>query len=539
MKNSSAAELIRNGHVFLGIELGSTRIKAVLIDDMCRTLAQGSYGWENRFEDGYWTYHQEEIWRGLRSAYTALRYHTEEQYGITIRYVDAIGISGMMHGYLVFDAEGNLLVPFRTWRNNTTEEAANHLTKAFSFNIPERWSVAHLYQALLSGEEHTEHVNFMTTLSGYIHWRLSEKKVLGIDDASGMFPIDPGTRTYHRDMLSIFSALPASKKLRKELVEILPRVQTAGTEAGRLTQEGSSLLDESGNLEAGCILCPPEGDAGTGMVATNSVRKRAGNISVGTSIFSMNVLEHPLKNMYRDIDIVMTPDGHTTAMVHSNNCTSDINAWASLFSEFAAAIGCDLSSDRLYQVLFEQIPNADMDAGGLLNYSFLSGENLTRTQNGRPLFVRTPKSKFTLANFMLTHLYSAFAPIRIGFDILTHDEGIEMDGMVAHGGLFRTPMIAQQALADLLNLPVSVMETASEGGAWGMAVLALYAVRGNGRNLAAFLAEMFTKKKEHILFPRTEGVQGASSFLKRYLETLPVEQAASDVLRLYNAEKEC
>lgn len=539
MKNSSAAELIRNGHVFLGIELGSTRIKAVLIDDMCRTLAQGSYGWENRFEDGYWTYHQEEIWRGLRSAYTALRYHTEEQYGITIRYVDAIGISGMMHGYLVFDAEGNLLVPFRTWRNNTTEEAANHLTKAFSFNIPERWSVAHLYQALLSGEEHTEHVNFMTTLSGYIHWRLSEKKVLGIDDASGMFPIDPGTGTYHRDMLSIFSALPASKKLRKELVEILPRVQTAGTEAGRLTQEGSSLLDESGNLEAGCILCPPEGDAGTGMVATNSVRKRAGNISVGTSIFSMNVLEHPLKNMYRDIDIVMTPDGHTTAMVHSNNCTSDINAWASLFSEFAAAIGCDLSSDRLYQVLFEQIPNADMDAGGLLNYSFLSGENLTRTQNGRPLFVRTPKSKFTLANFMLTHLYSAFAPIRIGFDILTHDEGIEMDGMVAHGGLFRTPMIAQQALADLLNLPVSVMETASEGGAWGMAVLALYAVRGNGRNLAAFLAEMFTKKKEHILFPRTEGVQGASSFLKRYLETLPVEQAASDVLRLYNAEKEC
>ena len=539
MKNSSAAELIRTGHVFLGIELGSTRIKAVLIDDMCRTLAQGSHGWENRFEDGYWTYHQEEIWRGLRSAYTALRYHTEEQYGITIRYVDAIGISGMMHGYLVFDAEGNLLVPFRTWRNNTTEEAANHLTKAFSFNIPERWSVAHLYQALLSGEEHTEHVNFMTTLSGYIHWRLSEKKVLGIDDASGMFPIDPGTRTYHRDMLSIFSALPASKKLRKELVEILPRVQTAGTEAGRLTQEGSSLLDESGNLEAGCILCPPEGDAGTGMVATNSVRKRTGNISVGTSIFSMNVLEHPLKNMYRDIDIVMTPDGHTTAMVHSNNCTSDINAWASLFSEFAAAIGCDLSSDRLYQVLFEQIPNADMDAGGLLNYSFLSGENLTRTQNGRPLFVRTPKSKFTLANFMLTHLYSAFAPIRIGFDILTHDEGIEMDGMVAHGGLFRTPMIAQQALADLLNLPVSVMETASEGGAWGMAVLALYAVRGNGRNLAAFLAEMFTKKKEHILFPRTEGVQGASSFLKRYLETLPVEQAASDVLRLYNAEKEC
>jgi L-ribulokinase (putative) len=540
MKNSSAAELIRNGRLFLGIEFGSTRIKAVLIDDACRTLAQGSHGWENRLEGGYWTYHQEEIWQGLRSAYTALRNNAEEQYGITIRHVDAIGISGMMHGYLVFDVEGNLLVPFRTWRNNTTEAAADHLTKAFSFNIPERWSAAHLYQALLSKEEHAAHVEFMTTLSGYIHWRLSGKKVLGIDDASGMFPIDPVTRTYNREMLSIFSALPASKKLRKELVEILPRVQTAGTKAGRLTREGASLLDESGNLEAGCILCPPEGDAGTGMVATNSVRKRTGNISVGTSIFSMNVLEHPLTNMYRDIDIVMTPDGHTTAMVHSNNCTSDINAWASLFSEFALAIGCDLSSDRLYQVLFEQVSNADMDAGGLMNYSFLSGENLTRTQNGRPLFVRTPKSKFTLANFMLTHLYSAFAPIRIGFDILTHDEGIEMDGMIAHGGLFRTPMIAQQVLADLLNLPISVMETASEGGAWGMAVLALYAVRGDGRDLADFLAEeMFTEKKEHILFPRAEGVQGASSFLERYLETLPVEQVASDVLRLYNAEKEC
>ena len=538
MQHTSTEDAIRTGDVFLGIELGSTRIKAVLIDRACRTLAQGSYAWENRLENGYWTYDQQEIWMGLRSAYTVLRRSVEEQYGRTIQCICALGISGMMHGYLPFDAAGNLLVPFRTWRNNTTAEASEFLTEMFSFNIPERWSIAHLYQAILSGEPHTGSVDFMTTLSGYIHWRLSGEKVLGIDDASGMFPIDSSTQTYHSGMLSIFSALPAAKALGKSLVDILPEVRVAGTNAGRLSMEGAALLDESGQLKAGCMMCPPEGDAGTGMVATNSVRERTGNISVGTSIFSMNVLEHPLKNVYQDIDIVMTPDGHTTAMVHSNNCTSDINAWAFLFGEFAELLGCKISSDDLYRILIEQAAHADPDTGGLVNYSFLSGENLTRTQNGRPLFVRTPHSRFNLANFMLTHLYAAFAPIRIGFDILRHDEGIVLDNMVAHGGLFRTPLIAQQTLADLLDLPITVMETASEGGAWGMAVLAQYAVCGDGRTLAMFLAEdVFPAAREITLLPRSEGTQGAQRFLKRYREALPAEQTASEVLSLYNPEK--
>ena len=538
MQFISAEEALLKGDVFLGIELGSTRIKAVLTDRVCRTLAQGSYAWENRLENGYWTYDQQEIWTGLRSAYTVLRRSVEEQYGHSIRHVSVLGISGMMHGYLPFDAAGNLLVPFRTWRNNTTAEAAAFLTEAFSFNIPERWSVAHLFQALRAGEPHAGSVDFMTTLSGYIHWQLSGEKVLGIDDASGMFPIDSSTKKYHSGMLSAFSALPEAKILGKNLFDILPEVRLAGEEGGRLSREGAALLDESGQLESGCMMCPPEGDAGTGMVATNSVRERTGTISVGTSIFSMNVLEHPLRNVYRDIDVVMTPDGHTTAMVHSNNCTSDINAWAGLFGEFAGLLGCTLSSDHLYRILIEQAAHADLDAGGLVNYSFLSGENLTRTQNGRPLFVRTPHSRFTLANFMLAHLYAAFAPIRIGLDILTDDEGISMDGMIAHGGLFRTPLIAQQALADLLDLPITVMETASEGGAWGMAVLARYAACGDGRALADFLTQdVFVGAKGTTLLPRPAGGDGAQRFLSRYREALPVEQMASDVLRLYNSEK--
>ena len=538
--NREAAAAIRAGDVFLGIELGSTRIKAVLTDAASKTLAQGGYAWENRLAGGYWTYDEAEIWKGLRSAYAELRRNTEEKYGVTIRRVAALGISGMMHGYLVFDAEGKLIVPFRTWRNNTTGEAAERLTRAFSFNIPERWSVAHIDQALLSDEPHVGAIDYMTTLSGYIHWRLSGEKALGIDDASGMFPIDPSGETYHSGMMSIFSALPEARKLCKPLVDLLPRVCAAGEEAGRLTKEGAALLDESGALEAGCMMCPPEGDAGTGMIATNSVRRRTGNISVGTSIFSMNVLERPLKNVYRDIDIVMTPDGSATAMVHSNNCTSDINAWVSIFREFADALGSSLSADQLYRILFEQSAYADDDAGGLVNYSFLSGENLTRTQHGRPLFVRTPNSKFTLANFMRAHLYAAFAPIRIGFDILTHDEGLVIDGMIAHGGLFRTPMIAQQALADLLNLPITVMETASEGGAWGMAVLARFAAHGKGLCLSDFLeSDVFAAKNALTLTPRAAGVRGAQSFLDRYREALPVEQTASDVLRLYKTQKEC
>ena len=527
----TAAEIVRNGEAFLGIELGSTRIKAVLIDAKCNVIAQGSYAWENHFDGMYWSYHQDEIWRGLRSAYADLRQRVEKRCGISIQRVAAMGISGMMHGYLAFDTAGDLLVPFRTWRNNTTGEAAEELTRVFSFNIPERWSVAHLYQALLSGETHVAQVDYMTTLSGYIHWKLSGEKVLGIDDASGMFPIDPATGTYDMGMLKIFSGLSAAAALPKNLADILPRVCTAGQAAGKLTPEGAALLDESGNLMAGCPMCPPEGDAGTGMIATNSIRERTGNISVGTSIFSMNVLERPFQKVYRDVDIVMTPHGKPTAMVHSNNCTSDINAWFGIFSEIATVLGASVPVDTLYQRLFQQVEQADPGGGGLLNYSFLSGENLTRTEKGRPLFVRTPQSAFTLANFVLTQLYAAFAPLRIGFDILTQEEGIRMERMIAHGGLFRTPYIAQQVLANMLDVSVTVMKTAAEGGAWGMAVLAVYALRGRGEDLADFLdREVFATAEGETLAPDAVGVRGAQEFIARYRAALSVENTAGDAL---------
>ena len=527
----TAAGIVRNGEAFLGIELGSTRIKAVLIDAKCNVIAQGSYAWKNHFDGRYWSYHQDEIWCGLRSAYTDLRQRVEEEHGISIQRVAAMGISGMMHGYLAFDTAGDLLVPFRTWRNNTTGEAAEALTRAFSFNVPERWSVAHLYQALLSGEMHVAQVDYMTTLSGYIHWQLSGEKVLGIDDASGMFPIDPTTETYNARMLEIFSGLPAAAALHKKLDDILPCVLMAGRAAGKLTPEGAALLDESGTLMAGCPMCPPEGDAGTGMIATNSIRERTGNISVGTSIFSMNVLERPFQKVYRDVDIVMTPNGKPTAMVHSNNCTSDINAWFGLFSEIVTVVGQPVSADTLYQKLFQQVEQADPGGGGLLNYSFLSGENLTRTEKGRPLFVRTPQSSLTLANFVLTQLYAAFAPLRIGFDILTQEEGIRMERMIAHGGLFRTPHIAQQVLANMLDVPVAVMKTAAEGGAWGMAVLALYAFRGRGEDLADFLdREVFAATDGETLTPDVAGVRGAQEFIARYRAALPIEDAAGNAL---------
>ena len=527
----TAAEIVRNGEAFLGIELGSTRIKAVLIDAKCNVIAQGSYAWENHFDGMYWSYHQDEIWHGLRSAYTDLRQCVEKRCRISIQRVAAMGISGMMHGYLAFDTAGNLLVPFRTWRNNTTGEAAEELTRMLAFNIPERWSVAHLYQALLSGETHVAQVDYMTTLSGYIHWKLSGEKVLGIDDASGMFPIDPATGTYDMGMLKIFSGLSAAAALPKNLADILPRVCTAGQAAGKLTPEGAALLDESGNLMAGCPMCPPEGDAGTGMIATNSIRERTGNISVGTSIFSMNVLERPFQKVYRDVDIVMTPHGKPTAMVHSNNCTSDINAWFGIFSEIATVLGASVPVDTLYQKLFQQVEQADPGGGGLLNYSFLSGENLTRTEKGRPLFVRTPQSAFTLANFVLTQLYAAFAPLRIGFDILTQEEGIRMERMIAHGGLFRTPYIAQQVLANMLDVSVTVMKTAAEGGAWGMAVLAVYALRGRGEDLADFLdREVFVAAEGETLAPDAVGVRGAQEFIARYRAALSVENTAGDAL---------
>ncbi|ABJ64809.1 xylulokinase [Levilactobacillus brevis] len=525
------AQAIEAGQVSLGIELGSTRIKAVLVTDDFNTIASGSYVWENRFEDGVWTYPLEEVWSGIQQSYTQMAADVQSKYHASLKHINAIGVSAMMHGYLAFDKNNELLVPFRTWRNNITGQSADELTKLFDFNIPQRWSIAHLYQAVLNDEDHVAKVDFITTLAGYVTWKLSGEKVLGVGDASGVFPIDEKTGSYDQAMLDKFSSLDNVKRYPWQIENILPSILPAGKIAGKLTADGANLLDASGNLEAGSVMAPPEGDAGTGMVGTNSVRKRTGNISVGTSAFSMNVLDKPLSKVYRDIDIVMTPDGSPVAMVHVNNCSSDINAWASIFSEFAARLGVDLKPDRLYETLFLESTKADANAGGLVNYSYQSGENITKIQAGRPLFVRTPNSKFSLPNFMLTQLYAAFAPLQIGMDILVNEEHVQTDVMIAQGGLFRTPVIGQQVLANALNIPITVMSTAGEGGPWGMAVLAAYAQRQTGANLEDFLdQEVFTNPESMTLSPEPAGVAGYQEFIKNYQAGLPVEAAAGEAI---------
>jgi sugar (pentulose or hexulose) kinase len=522
------SEAVKQGDVTLGIELGSTRIKAVLVADDFHTIATGSYVWENKFENGIWTYALDEVWEGIQSSYAQLAKEVRSKYQVPLTKIGAIGVSAMMHGYLAFSKNGDLLTPFRTWRNNITERAASQLTDLFQFNIPERWSIAHLYQAILNQEPHVKDIHFITTLAGYVHWRLSGKKVLGIGDASGVFPIDEVTGTYSAGLLKRFESLENVASYPWKIKEILPEVLKAGECAGRLTKEGARLLDAGGKLQEGSLMVPPEGDAGTGMVSTNSVRKRTGNISVGTSAFSMIVLNKPLKKVYRDVDIVMTPDGTPVAMVHTNNCSSDIDAWANLFKEFAECLGVDINTDKLYETLFQAAAKADCDAGGLVNYSYLSGENITRMPAGRPLFVRNPDSTFTLPNFVLAQLYAALAPLKIGMDILKKEEQIETKFFIAQGGLFKTPGIAQQVLANALNTPIAVMSTAGEGGAWGMALLAIFAKRKDRyQNLEDFLdREVFANLESTILSPEPEGVSGYEAFIERYQKGLPVESMA-------------
>lgn len=525
------AQALAAGQVSLGIELGSTRIKAVLITADFKTIASGSYVWENQFENSVWTYSLDEAWVGIQQSYTQLAAEVQSKYHVSLKRIQSIGISAMMHGYLAFDEHDQLLVPFRTWRNNITGQAADELTQLFDFNVPQRWSIAHLYQAILNDEEHVAHVNFMTTLAGYITWKLTGTKVLGVGDASGMFPIDPKTKTYNQEMLTKFSQLTNVKRYPWQIDNILPNVMMAGQTAGHLTADGAQLLDVSGNLAAGSVLAPPEGDAGTGMVGTNSVRQRTGNISVGTSAFSMNVLDRPLSKVYRDIDIVMTPDASPVAMVHVNNCSSDINAWAGIFSDFAKRLGVALPPDRLYETLFLEATKADSDAGGLMNYSYQSGENITKIQAGRPLFLRTPNSNFSLPNFMLTQLYAAFAPLQVGMDILVREENVQTDVMVAQGGLFRTPVVGQQVLANALNIPITVMSTAGEGGPWGMAVLAEFSNQQTTTNLEDFLdQEVFREPESMTLSPEPERVAGYQKFIKRYQDGLPVEAAAGEAV---------
>lgn len=515
---------------FLGIELGSTRIKAVLIDSNHIPLANGEFAWENRFENGMWTYCLDDVWSGLQSAYQELFNDIKEKYGVSLTKVGSIGFSAMMHGYLPFDSEGKQLAPFRTWRNTTTNKAAEALSSLFQFNIPLRWSVAHLYQAILDEEEHVKDISFLTTLAGYVHWKLTGKKVLGVGDAAGMFPIDPETTTYDNKLVEKFNALTENHHFNWTLKSVFPEVLEAGANAGYLTEEGVKLLDPTGLLESGVPLCPPEGDAGTGMVATNSVAEHTGNVSAGTSIFSMTVLDKPLGNYYSEIDIVTTPDGKPVAMVHCNNFTSDINAWMNMFKEVYEVIGTEVDMGELFTLLFKKAMDADDDVGGLVNCNYYSGEPITDFEEGRPLFVRMPDSKLTLANFMKTHIYSALATLKIGMDILTTEEKVKIDYILGHGGFFKTENVGQQLMADALLTPVSLMENAGEGGAWGMALLAAYSSNNDGRTLEEYLNEVVFAKEEIItLKPSEKGVESFTEYMERYKAVLKVEKAAVNV----------
>ncbi|WP_129703323.1 xylulokinase [Priestia megaterium] len=526
----SIKQAIAKGKTSLGIELGSTRIKAVLIDENFETIASGSYEWENLLEDGFWTYNLLDIITGLQSAYREMKQEVERSYGITIRTVGSIGVSAMMHGYMAFDKTGELLVPFRTWRNATTSTAAKELTEHFQFNIPERWSIAHLYQAIINKEKHLPRIDYMTTLAGYIHWLLTGSKSLGIGDASGMFPIDERTQNYSEAMMKQFDELISYKGYPWQLSDILPAVHTSGEQAGTLTAIGASILDQSKNLQPGIPFCPPEGDAGTGMVATNSVRKRTGNVSVGTSVFAMIVLDKKLSNVYPEIDLVTTPNGSPVGMVHANNCSSDLNAWLGLFREFSEAMGQKVESDKLFEVMLNKALEADPDGGGLLSYGYFSGENITGVESGRPLFVRSAKSNFNLANFMRTHLFTAFGALKIGMDLLVKEENVMIHSILAHGGLFKTPVVGQKMMAAAINTPVSVMDTAGEGGAWGMAILSSYMLnKSENESLEDFLDDkVFKEVTAQEIYPDELDVKGFEAFIKRYKKGLVIEKAAAE-----------
>lgn len=528
----SSRETIENGRAVLGIELGSTRIKAVLVDETHTPIASGDHEWENRLEDGIWTYSLDDIWEGLRDSYRKLAADVEAKYNTKLRKIGAIGFSAMMHGYMAFNKEEKLLVPFRTWRNTITAPAAEALTELFQYNIPQRWSISHLYQAILNNEEHVKDIAYFTTLAGYIHWRLTGRKVLGVGDASGMFPIDPDTKDYDAAMVEKFDTLIADKEFMWTLKDILPKVLTAGETAGILTEEGAKLLDESGTLETGIPVCPPEGDAGTGMAATNSVKKRTGNVSAGTSVFAMVVLERELQKVYPEIDLVTTPDGSLTAMVHANNCTSDLNAWVGLFREFAESFGIDVDMNQLFGTLYNKALEGDADCGGLLSYGYLSGEHITGVEEGRPLFVRSPKSRFNLANFMRVHLFTSLGALKAGMDILLKEEKMELDEILGHGGLFKTKGVGQRILAAAINTPVAVMETAGEGGPWGMALLASYMLnKGKGETLADYLSErVFAGNKGSKMEPKQEDVEGFETFARRYGKGIAIEKAAAEAL---------
>ncbi len=521
------AKKIGSGRTALGIEFGSTRIKAVLVDENNTPVAQGSHDWENRHIGNIWSYTLDDIVGGLRHCYATLKEDVRQKYNVTLETIGAIGFSAMMHGYMVFDKDNKLLVPFRTWRNNTAAYAGEKLTELFGYHIPARWSVAHLYQAILDNEPHVKDIVYQTTLEGYVHWLLTGKKVIGIGEASGMFPVDPVTKQYNRRMLDAFNEL-VKGKVPFKVEDILPEILLAGEDAGVLTEEGAKILDPEGDLKAGIPLCPPEGDAGTGMVATNSVKKRTGNVSAGTSVFAMIVLEKELSKPYPEIDLVTTPVGDLVGMVHCNNCTSDLNGWVDLFGEFAKQLGVELPKWKLYDMLYFASEKGEKDCGGLLSYNYISNEHVTNVDHGRPLFVRKADSKFDLANFMRCHLYSAFGALKVGCDIMLKEEGVKLDRITGHGGLFKTERVGQSYLAAAINAPVTVMKTAGEGGAWGMAILANYMIqKAQGESLEDYLEnKVFDGLEGVTLAPDPENVAGFEAFAKRYVEGLPIVREA-------------
>lgn len=530
-QGTGAAAAIAAGHTSLGVELGSTNIKACLIGPDHQVLATGNHVWENQFVDRLWTYSEDAIWTGLRAAVASLMADVKKRYGVPLTRLGALGFSAMMHGYLAFDANASLLVPFRTWRNTNTDRAAAELTRTLGFNFPHRWSASHLYQAILDKEPHVASLDYITTLSGFVHWRLTGRKVIGVGDASGMFPIDPATHDFDAPMLKHFGELVAARQPGLNAAALFPKVLVAGQDAGTLTAEGAALIDPTGTLQPGVPVCPPEGDAGTGMVATNAVAQRTGNISAGTSIFAMVVLEKPLTAVHEELDIVTTPAGDLVAMVHCNNGASELGTWANVFTEFASAIGAKADANAVFGALFAAALKGEADGGGLLAYNYLAGEPITGLAEGRPLVVRTPGSRLTLANFMRTQLYAAFGTLSLGMNVL-HGEGVKLDSMFAHGGMFKTAGVAQRLLAAAIGAPVTVGDTASEGGAWGIAVLAEYLRKGASEPLGDYLTgRVFADAELDVALPNPADVAGYAIWLKQYSAGLAIEKAATEAIR--------
>ena len=519
---------ITQGRASIGIEFGSTRIKAILVGEELTPIASGAYDWENSLENGVWTYSEEEIKKGLQGCFAALMADVKDKFGVELTSAASVGISAMMHGYLAFDENDELLVPFRTWRNTMTGEAADILSESFGFNIPQRWSIAHLYQAILSKEAHVPQIRFFTTLAGYVHWLLTGEKTIGIGDASGMFPIDPTTGTYNTVMLDKFAALTENTAFTQKLTDILPTIVPVGECAGKLTEQGALLLDPTGTFRAGVPFCPAEGDAQTGMVATNSISPRTGNVSAGTSIFAMAVLERELTKLHRQIDIVTTPCGDPVAMVHCNNCTTDLNGWVSLFGELLESFGCEVAKDELYNKLFAAALTGDADCSGVISYNYHSGEHVTGFTEGRPLLMRSPESVFSVANVMRSLIYSSMATLKIGMDILLNEEKITLDKIYAHGGLFKSPVTGQRFLASALGVPVSLMATAGEGGAWGIALLAAYLAREDRQQkLADYLNDrVFAGATGSSMDPDADDAKGFAKYMEQYRVGLEAEKAA-------------